>query len=298
MLPITLDDGQQALCPATGGAVFNTAIACGRLGMETGLVSGISTDLFGAKLRQELCDSRVDTQWLISSDQPTTLAFVSLNKGQAVYTFYDENTAGRMLEIEQLSVIPNEVTAMFFGGISLINNPCADFYRAIVEREHAERVIMLDPNIRPVFIHQEQIYRDRLNRIIECCDILKFSDEDLDWLVPGEESVEDKARRFSKERSLLLILTFGDKGAEAYRQGELIAKVDSIAVDVVDTVGAGDTFNAGFLASLDKVNLLYKRALPELSHLAVTTALEFAAKAAAIVVSRAGANPPWDTELP
>ena len=116
MLPRTSRDGEPAFAPYPGGAVFNTAIAVGRLGAP-GFFSGLSTDLFGQMLERALGEAKVDARFAHRSDRPTTLAFVTLTDGQARYAFYDENTAGRMLSPEDLPELPDQIDACFFGGI-------------------------------------------------------------------------------------------------------------------------------------------------------------------------------------
>ena len=152
MIPTPVTDGGSGFVPHSGGAVFNTAISLGRLGVPVGFVTGLSTDLFGEQLKNTLAESNVETTFSIVSGLPTTLAFVRLTDGHATYTFYDENTAGRSLRPDQLPALPDSVAAMYFGGISLISEPCAEFYAALAAREAEQRVIMLDPNIRTSFV--------------------------------------------------------------------------------------------------------------------------------------------------
>lgn len=99
----------------------------GRLRTHTGFISGLSSDLFGDQLRYSLAGSNVDTSLVITSKRATTLAFVKLTNGHASYTFYEENSAGRQLVVEQLPDVPDEVSTLYFGGISLINEPCVEF---------------------------------------------------------------------------------------------------------------------------------------------------------------------------
>ena len=132
MLPRTTTDGVDAFAPFPGGSVFNTAIALGRLGEASGFFSGLSSDLFGDMLRDSLSASNVDHGPAHVSDRPTTLAFVRLIDGQATYAFYDENTAGRMLTAADLPDTPAD--ALFFGGISLVAEPCGSAYDALQAR--------------------------------------------------------------------------------------------------------------------------------------------------------------------
>ncbi|MBV1867811.1 MAG: carbohydrate kinase [Marinosulfonomonas sp.] len=297
MIPSPNEAGESGFTPHSGGAVFNTAIALGRLGAKTGFLSGISTDLFGEKLRGALVASNVDIRFLITSDRPTTLAFVQLAGGQARYTFYDENTAGRMLGPSEMPDVPEYVTAMYFGGISLISKPCADFYAALAVREAKDKVIILDPNIRASFIKDDSGYRARLDKMIAHTDILKVSDEDLNWIVPGDTSLNDKVSQLRAMGPKIVVLTKGRDGAGAFFGDGQIVEVPAQLVKVVDTVGAGDTFNAGFLASLSDSGFLSKSTLDGIRDVDLKNALLHGSKVAAVTVSRSGANPPWADEV-
>jgi fructokinase len=295
MLPRKSEAGEDAFAPYPGGAVFNTAIALGRLGMPAGFLSGISTDLFGEILTASLSDSNVSGEFAITSDRPTTLAFVKLVNGQASYAFYDENTAGRMISADDLPALPDDIQAMFFGGISLVVDPCGAAYDALMTREAPARVTMIDPNIRPGFITDETEYRARIDRMIRLADIVKMSDEDLHWL-SGTGDVGDLARGILATGAKLVCITQGGKGATAYTNAHEIF-VAAETVKVADTVGAGDTFNAGILASLHTAGALTKSTVANLSKDHLHDALTLGVRTAAITVSRAGANPPWANEL-
>lgn len=297
MIPSPTGAGRDGFVPYSGGAIFNTAIGLGRLGAPTGFLTGLSTDLFGAQLAADLKASHVDAGFAITSDLPTTLAFVRLTDGHATYTFYDENTAGRSLSPDALPDLPPQIEALYFGGISLISEPCADFYAALAIRESTQCTIMLDPNIRPGFITDEQNYRARLARMIAVTDILKVSDEDLDWIMPGDDAVEAKAAALHAQGPKLVIVTRGSAGASAFMTGADRIDVAAPPTVVVDTVGAGDTFNAGVLAALHSAGALSRRAIAALGPDVVERALSQGAAVAAVTVSRAGANPPWAHEL-
>lgn len=261
------------------------------------MLTGLSTDLFGRRLDAALRASHVDTSLVVTSARPTTLAFVELTDGQASYTFYDENTAGRGLTADQLPALPADVTALLFGGISLCSEPAADAYAALAAREAAGRVIALDPNIRPGFISDIARYRARLNGMIAVADIVKVSDEDLNWIYPGADSLADKVCEIHRAGPRMVILTRGGEGATAYMPGGGEVSVPARRVEIVDTVGAGDCFNAGVLARFSELGLLTKRGLAEAPEDRVAEALDFGARVAAVVVSRAGASPPWPEEL-
>ena len=290
MLPRETAAGERAFAPYAGGAVFNTAIALGRLGAHVQFFSGISSDLFGDQLRAELAASQVDSAPSHVSDRPTTLAFVTLKDGHASYAFYDENTAGRMLTSDDLPQVAAE--ALFFGGISLMVEPCGAAYEALMLREAGTRLTMIDPNIRPSFIRDADAYRARIKRMTAVADIIKMSDEDLMWL----QGDHDAAALLGDGATQVVLLTRGAEGVTVVtRAGRF--DVPARKATVVDTVGAGDTFNAGFLAGLDRAGLLSKDALRGAGEAALRAAADLGAQAAAVTVSRAGANPPWAHEL-
>ncbi|NGQ91895.1 carbohydrate kinase [Rhodobacter sp. HX-7-19] len=296
MLPRTTTLGEPAFSPYAGGAVFNTAIALGRLGAPSGFFSGISNDMLGQILTETLEASKVDTAHCARSDRPTTVAFVKLVDGQATYAFYDENTAGRLLSQDQLPSLPASITTLFFGGISLVNDPAASTYEALQARESPTRVTMIDPNIRPGFIAgKEPEYRARIERMIARADIVKLSDEDLHWLM-GAGDISALARQLLEKGPKLVFITEGAAGARAITatQNRFVA---ATRVTVADTVGAGDTFNAGALAALHEAGALTKSALATLSDATLDAALTLGTRAAAVTVSRPGANPPWRNEL-
>jgi fructokinase len=288
MLPRQSTEGEQAFAPYAGGAVMNTAIALGRLGAPSGYFGGLSTDLFGELLAQTLAASKVDTTLCPRVDRPTTLAFVTLVNGHAKYAFYDEGTAGRMLLERDLPELDAGVKALFFGGISLVSEPAADTYAALCTRAE-DRVVMIDPNIRPGFITNEPRYRARLDAMLARADIVKISDEDMDWLGTSPDVL-------LKQGTALVLVTKGEKGVEMISR-EGAKSIPATPVEVVDTVGAGDTFNAGFLAGLDRAGLLDRAKLAAAWLDDLAPAAELGARSAAITVSRAGANPPWLAEL-
>jgi fructokinase len=296
MLPRTSTEGEPCFAPYAGGAVFNTAIALGRLGAPSAFFSGVSNDMLGEILADTLTASKVDIRYLARSDRPTTVAFVKLVNGQATYAFYDEATAGRMLSTDQLPTLPADIDTLFLGGISLVNDPAASTYEALQARDCATRVTMVDPNIRPGFIAgKEAEYRARIERMVARADIVKLSDEDLHWLEgPGDLTV--LARGVLAKGPKVVFITEGARGARAVTATQDIF-VAARKVTVVDTVGAGDTFNAGVLAALHEAKVLTKAGVASLSDATLTVALSLGTRAAAITVSRAGANPPWSHEL-
>ena len=290
-------DGPDGFVPHSGGAVFNTAIALGRLGARAGMLTGLSHDMFGDQLADALKASDVDTTHIIRSVRPSTLAFVKLEDGQASYSFFDENSAGRMIRPEDMPALPSDVTALFFGGISLASDPSASAYAALLDRQGGPRAVMIDPNIRPLFITDAEGYRRRMAAMIRQADIVKVSDEDLNWLNPAPLTQSEKISAMLDTGPSVVIVTQGAEGAIATLADGTSIAVPAAKTNVVDTIGAGDTFNAGFLAKLSELDLLTPEALGTLDLDALRDAMTYGARVAAITVSRAGANPPWANEL-
>jgi fructokinase len=294
-LPRETKEGALAYQPFVGGSLHNTAIALGRLGVPTGFFDGISTDFFGEMIAESLVSSHVDLRYALRPDRPTTLAFVKFEGGHARYVFQDEGTAGRMLTNADIPKFADDVVALHTGSIRLITEPGASVYETMIAREAPRRVISLDPNVRPSLIRDRDSFVARVRRMAANADIVKMSDEDAAWLAPGV-AVETFARELLANGAKIAIVTRGAKGATGFTAKGTVDAVP-IKVDVADTVGAGDTFTAGVLTALYRLGLLTKPALAELSESNLERALSFASRAAAIAVSRPGADPPWAHEL-
>lgn len=297
MIPCDSRSGDLAFTPKTGGSVFNTAMGLGRLGADVGLFTGISQDRLGTLLRQDLMQSNVSLTHVKHSTRPTTLAFVHLDDGQASYSFFDEQSAGRMLAISDLPEDLGSVSTLFFGGISLVSEPGADSLLALAKREAAEKLIMVDPNIRADFIDDEPAYRARLTEIVSVADIVKISDQDLNWVSEGNEPIEEKAQKLLDLGPSLVLLTLGDKGAIAFSKSLGQIHVPSESVDVVDTVGAGDSFNAGFLQALWALGYASKSGFQTLDRDALHSCMAQATRVAGFTVGQQGAAMPWKDQI-
>ena len=291
MLPRESTQGEAAFAPYPGGAVFNTAIGLGRLGVKTQFLCGMSSDFLGDILRDALDASEVDHSPSPRLNSPCTVAFVKLLGGQATYAFYDKKSAMRSLK----DVPEDDAAAIFFGGISLVGDGCGDTYEELMLRETPRRVTMIDPNIRPSFIKDVVAYRARINRMMAAADIIKLSDEDLHWM-EGEGDLAELAKGLVAKGAKLVCITEGAKGVTGY-SAEHTVFVPSERAVVVDTVGAGDTFNSGTLAGLDRAGALTKDRIANLSAEEIYAALHLGVRVAAVTVSRAGANPPTAADL-
>jgi fructokinase len=294
-LPRKTAEGELAYQPFCGGSVYNTAIALGRLGVPTGFFSGLSTDFFGEMLHDGLKASAVDLGYAKIWDKPSTLAFVKFTDGHARYSFFDDNSASRMLTKRDLPKLAKSVEALHFGSISLIPEPGGSTLETLMRREARSRVVSIDPNIRPGQIKNRRAHMARLARMFAMADIVKVSDEDVAYMT-GKADLDAAARKWLKRGAKIVVVTRGGEGVAAFT-ARFATRQPAVKVKVADTVGAGDTFTAGLLAALRKARLLGKKKLATITEADLGAALSFAARAAAVTCSRPGADPPWAKEL-
>ena len=273
MLPTTAPDGAPAFRPVTGGAALNTAIALARLGQSTGYFGGLSRDAFGQMLTEAMQREGVDLSFAPRFDAPTTLAFIHPGDGTQAFSFHDQESAGRQLTPISLPSLDG-IDALVFGGISLIHRPAAGAFEALMQMAGPDRLLLLDPNIRPALIGDaEEDYRKRLARMLPMADLVKLSDEDADWLGPVSP------QGLLSGRACLVLHTHGPDGVTLHsRHGTL--HVPAPDMEVTDTVGAGDTFNAAFLAALAETLPLTPRALGLADAETLYRAARFATRAA------------------
>ena len=295
LIPGVTAEGAAAFVPKTGGSVFNTAIALGRLDVPSAFLGGLSTDFFGDELRKALKAANVDISLAPVSERYTITAFVKLEDNQARYSFIDEGSACRMLKPEDLPTLPDRITALHLGSFPMAIEPCGSAFEDLCRRECHKRVIHFDPNIRANLIKDRVAHRQRVDRIVAMSDLIKLSDEDLAWMAAGA-SIEAFAQDWLERGAKLVVVTRGKDGAIAFTK-RFRVEVAGINVKVADTIGAGDTFTAGVLAAFYRAGRLNKAAIAALDRESVLEALKFAVRAAAVTVSRPGADPPWTHEL-
>jgi fructokinase len=293
-------EGVRGYQPCPGGSVFNIAVGLGRLQAPVGFFCKVSTDFFGELLVRSLLENSVRVDYVIRKAGPTTLAFVSLpDEGvEPQYVFYANGAVDRMLELEDLPArLPDEVDVLHFGSISLVQEPGASSYERLMQRESGRRVISLDPNVRPSLIPDREAYRRRFESWVRRVDIVRLSLVDLAFLYPGRQP-EAVIQEWMAWGPGVVLLTLGAEGAQGYTSGGVVASVAGIPTQVVDTVGAGDTFLAAGLAYLQAQGILARRdALGGMSQGQLEACLGYAVRAASINCSRAGANPPFLHEM-
>jgi fructokinase len=296
MIPARTGDGREAFLPVPGGAALNAAVALARLGCPAGLVAGLSADAFGDQLLAAAAASGVDTAPSAITPRPTALAFVHAETEGPRYAFRDEGSAGRLLSRAELPPLPEAPVATLFGGISLADGPGAAAFEALAAEVAGRGVpVILDLNIRPAAVGDPAAYRARLARMLALSAMVKASDEDLAWLSPGLPPRIAAAALAGAQGPRVVLLTEGARGASALARGEWLS-VPTTQVTVADTVGAGDAFIAGVLATLAEEEALAGLAggaAPE----TLRAALAFGCRVAAISVTRPGADPPWRKEL-
>lgn len=281
--------GEPAYAPHPGGSCLNVAVGLGRLGVPTALLARISDDSFGGLIRGHLAASGVRDDLLLRTADLTGLAVADLDGGQAGYTFHTLGSADRGLQPAELPELPAGA-ALHLGSVALVQEPQASSLTALLRREAGRRLVSLDPNVRPSLIADRGGYLTRLAEWVGLSDLVKVSEEDLDWLYPGA-AYADVARRWLTHGPALVVVTRGAAGAWAATI-DVEVEVDSPAVTVVDTVGAGDAFTAGVLAELHTRSGLRRDRL-RLDAAALTDLLRYAAEIAADTCTRAGAEPPF-----
>lgn len=286
------------LHPRLGGGPYNVAIALGRIGVPAGFLSRLSTDQFGDKLLDRLRASNVDDKQVQRGPEPTTLAVVGLgDDGSARYSFHTDGTAGRF--VHDPGPLPESTTAVSFGTLAMVLEPGATMYETVLLREAERgRFTALDPNIRADLIEDAAAYRARFESWLPSTNLLKLSVEDAEWLLGGTgPELFEGLRRWQRAGPAAVVLTSGADGLTVLTaEGDLV-EVPGVRAEVADTIGAGDTVQAALLAWLHRHDALSAEAVRGLDREQWEQALRFAANAAAVTVSRPGAEPPYASEL-
>ena len=277
--------------PIVGGGPANTAKALAKLGINTQFIDGISTDQYGQMAKKELITAGLKLDYVKYSDKPTCLATVSISdSGSASYEFVIENTATFDFTSEWL---PNPQTdrpsLLHVGTLATVIEPGSSVLVEWAQSVVKVAPIVFDPNIRPAVINDRAQYVAQVERWVAISSAVKVSDEDVRWLYPSLK-IEQVVNNWLKKGPSLVVVTYGDKGLTGYRKSEMVS-AEAVKVNVVDTVGAGDTVGAVL------VEAIVKDGLDILTGMRLETMLKRAAKAAAITVSRVGANPPTSEEL-
>src|ERR1700692_728913 len=290
-LPVKSVDGRDAAVPVAGGACPNIAVGMARLGAPAGFLGGISTDLFGLMIADHALASQVNLRYATRSDDQTTLAFVRTVGGEPQYAFYDEATASRNWAYRRGSIPFDEIEAIHVGSTTLANDKGAAEALAMVEDAGGSVTISFDPNCRPNLVRDKARYVDQMNGFAARADIVRMSDVDFDFLYGGSDCAP-RAQSMVAAGTSLVVVTRGIKGARAWHREAGAVEVEAPTVDVVDTIGAGDSFQAALLFALRALGRIGRQALAQINCDELDRVLSFAASCAAFTCGRAGADPP------
>ena len=274
-----------------GGGPANTAKALAKLGVKTYFIDGVSNDEYGQMAKGELLTANVLLDYAQYSNKPTCTAKVTLSKsGGATYEFIIEGTATFDFSTSWLPD-PQSLKPLLLhiGTLATVIEPSASVLFEWVQSVANVAPIVFDPNIRPAVLGDRVEYVKKVEKWVAISSAVKVSDEDLNWLYPGK-AIDEIVNEWLEEGVQLVVVTLGNKGITAYRKNEQVS-VDAVKVVVADTVGAGDTVGAVL------VEAIVKNGLDRLTGEVLKSMLNRATKAAAITVSRTGANPPSKEEI-
>jgi fructokinase len=295
LFDLVVRGAEEAIGAHPGGGPFNTARTIARLEQPVSFLGRLSDDRFGARLERMLADDGVQLATAVRTGDPTTLALAELDdSGAARYRFYERGTSAPGLTPEEaLAALPDGVDTLHVGTLGLVLEPMAAALEAVVEQLAPDALVALDPNVRPWAIADVASYRARLARVLAQSHVVKVSEDDLEWLAPDLDPVE-AARTLLRLGPEVALLTRGGEGATVVTAAGDEVAIPAPAIEVVDTIGAGDAFGGGFLAWW-RARDLGREQLADVG--LVVEAARFAARVAAITCSRAGAQPPRLDEL-
>jgi fructokinase len=276
-----------------GGSPANVALGLGRLGNPVTLMTHLGRDAFGEMISAHLEASGVRVEGA-DADSSTSLAVATLAAGIATYDFRIE------WDIGDLEPLPVETRSLHTGSLATVLEPGRTDVQKLLEHEHQRgRVtISYDPNVRPALLGSPERARPDIEGLVALSDVVKVSDEDLEWLYPDRED-EDVAREWLGMGPAVVIVTRGGKGVFAVTN-ELEVQRPATPVDLVDTVGAGDSFTSGLLDGLRRADLIggsHRESLAAIDEDSLISVLDTASLIAAITCSRPGADPPTRAEL-
>jgi fructokinase len=295
-----IDTGGSPYQAHLGGSPFNVAIGAARLGIHTKLLARFSTDPFGMLLRQHATESNVDLSLSVLADAPSTIALVQLQDGVARYRFSVDGTVDFSWTDAELATVSIDRQIVHFGSLSSWLAPGRDPIHRFITHLHdrGDVLVTYDPNLRPALQPERERTSNQVDSALRNSHLVKASAEDLAWLYPGVPFA-DVASQWLQMGPSLVIFTLAGEGSVAYCAGGHPVARPIQAGPVVDTIGAGDAFMSGLLGGLYRRGIRSPSEIQNVASAADTLAdlLDEAATVAALTCARAGANPPWLSEV-
>lgn len=290
--------GDVSLAGHVGGSPLNVALGLARLGNQSAYFCKNSTDFVGQRILQYLISNAVDTQWVIPSTLNSTLAMVQTNAdGSANYAFYTDNTADLSIEKDELPLeFPTDLQIVHFGSYSTVVEPTSSSLLTLAQRESAHCVVSYDPNIRPSIEPDMDLWRTMFNGFASTASFIKASDEDIESLFGVGKAFDEFAADLISAGTSLVAVTEGSKGASIYSSDGRQVRSRPMSVDVKDTVGAGDTFQAASVHYLLNQECVSGATL-KVTDIDIDDMVNFAARAAAVTCTRHGADLPTLAEV-
>lgn len=292
-------DGHPVVDARVGGSPLNLAVGLARLGEPSGFFGGLSTDSFGRIVQAFLANEGVDLSCAPVSAAPSMQTLVGVNgAGEPVYSFPVTGGADRQITPATLpAALDAGVTAITFGSYPFVLEPSASASFALARREAGRRVICLDPNVRRAIIPDGEVWRRGTEAFLPMTDLAKASDEDIRACYGDACDLAEVARYWIGLGPSLVVVTRGAQGAFAVLRDGRVVEVQAHRVEVVDTVGAGDSFFAAMLSFLSGRGLLSRTELDRIATDVMTDVLGNAAAAAAVTCGRRGADLPTREDI-
>jgi fructokinase len=277
-----------------GGGPLNIAVGLRRMDHPTAMMARFSTSALGTRIRERAAANGLDLSACVATDRQATLAFATLDEdGRASYDFYVEGGADWGWTEAELAAVPPATRAIHTGSMAASIEPGAsrilDWWSSHAAR--GDVVLSFDPNIRPAIAGPRADAVTRAERFVALSHVVKTSDEDLAWLYPDQQP-SDVVRRWAGLGPSLTVLTMGPDGCRGVTANGVEVCLPAPDVTVVDTIGAGDAFQAGLLSGLADIDRMTPKALASLTKDDVREVLERALVIAGLTCERAGADPP------
>ncbi len=289
--------GNLALNACPGGSPFNVAIGIARLGGRVALLTGMSRSILGEHLIRTLKHESVSTDYLVRSGRRTTLSIVDVDDlGQPDYVFYGLGSSDCNVTAEQMPAIGPEIAGLHFGSYSIVVEPVATAFAELAESAQ-DRFISVDPNVRQAVVQDLSLWRTRVEHYAAIADLVKISMEDLRILYPQTKR-SAVASMYLDAGAKIVVITDGGRKVSAWTHTDHVVRVAPPATSVVDTVGAGDSFQAALLARLLELGSGNPKVAAEhIDRSSLESLLMFAVQAARMTCRKRGADLPFRAEL-